>query len=120
MPLRSYRFRSRSQSAKKIERWYEWDQLDVIPAGPWRAAYNETVFSGLGRCLDVPAISSQLYAYPTSQDKTSVQVFDFGQYSCLNGWSMGNAAVSGVRTSLVAAACMVRIQSRLLGIEAGP
>ena len=43
----------------------------------------------------MPAVASQLYAYPITQDKTAVQVFDFGQYSCLNGWSMGNAVVSG-------------------------
>jgi hypothetical protein len=98
---------SRSQSAKNLERWNDWDQLDVIPLGSWRAGYNETVFGGLGRCRDNPSISSQLYAYPTTQDKTSVQVFDFGQYSCLNGWSMGNAAVSGVDTLTAASGlCM--------------
>ena len=45
--------------------------------------------------MDSPPIASQLYAYPTNQQKTAVQIFDFGQYSCLNGWSMGNGVMSG-------------------------
>ena len=87
-----------------------------------RARYNETLFGKLGRCRDHPAVASQLYSYPTAQDKTQIrepkptiaagagagagagadvvvfrcaEIFDFIEYSCLNGWSMGNAATSG-------------------------
>eukprot|EP01045_Picozoa_sp_COSAG04_P032254 COSAG04_NODE_6261_length_1370_cov_0.870968_2_plen_195_part_00 len=61
-----------NESERFVGRWSDWEQLDVIPPSR-RARYNETLFGKLGRCRDHPAVASQLYSYPTAQDKTQIR-----------------------------------------------
>ena len=61
-----------NKSERFVGRWSDWEQLDVIPPTR-RARYNETLFGKLGRCRDHPAVASQLYSYPTAQDKTQIR-----------------------------------------------
>ena len=82
-----------AQALHKLPRWHEWEQISVIPAHR-RHLFNETIFGGLGTCDSHPLIASQ-WASLVSSDNTEVYWFDYRHYSCLNGWSMGNAATTG-------------------------
>jgi hypothetical protein len=85
------------QGVKGLAQWDQWDQKTVIPPS-LRSMYNETAFIKGGRCRDHPAVASQYGTRLELVDgysRTAEAVFDYRSYSCLNGWSMGNAVTSG-------------------------
>lgn len=106
-----------AQSLGKHAHWTDWDQLvrcganccalldfavrsimvlheqqDVIK-GDRKNLYKEIVFAHTGTCKTNPAIAHQYTTY--TDHTTGPIIFDLINYSCLNGWSMGNAAASG-------------------------
>jgi hypothetical protein len=75
--------------------WSSWDQFGIIPATR-KHLYNETIFMGTGRCHEHPRVASQWIQPAHSLEKPDELAFyDLLNYSCLNGWSMGNLAASG-------------------------
>ena len=59
--------------------------------------YREIVFAHTGTCESNPAIAHQIGYDDSAKDRHGGKavLFDLIHYSCLNGWSMGNAAASG-------------------------
>ena len=82
-----------AQSVRGLPRWTDWNQLDVIPEQR-RHLYQEIQFAQLGTCESNPAIAHQ---FTSAKNEISGKplIFDLIHYSCLNGWSMGNAVASG-------------------------
>jgi hypothetical protein len=57
-------------------------------------SYNETTFPKLGKCTSYPVSHQYSYAdiYNKAGVKEATKFYDLIDYSCLNGWAMGNIA----------------------------
>eukprot|EP00854_Cymbomonas_tetramitiformis_P024663 gene24663-30009_t len=77
-----------------LKSWEQFDQFSIIPE-ELRKDYGDTLFPKLGRCLEYP-VAHQYALRPVESDNHTKYVFyDMIDYSCLNGWTMGNIATSG-------------------------
>lgn len=88
-----------NQGLHKLAAWQDWDQLaGAIPNEHTRNKYNETSFPKGGKCSKYPVAhqyARQTHpADPTTRTTDTTVFFDMINYSCLNGWSMGNIAAS--------------------------
>ena len=88
------------QELHSVAAWEDYDQLSIVHATR-RKLYNETVFPKLGRCRSYPV--THQYAkntrYPPGarhpdEPAEAVVFYDMLDYSCTNGWTMGNVAAS--------------------------
>mmetsp|Transcript_26472 Transcript_26472/g.69640 ORF Transcript_26472/g.69640 Transcript_26472/m.69640 type:complete len:526 (+) Transcript_26472:165-1742(+) len=89
--------------AAGVERWQEYDQRTVIPAG-LRDGYPDLMFPGEGPCSLDPLIIHQ-YGTPNNlrshhgahfnpNTTVNLTLWDLYDNSCLNGWTCGNIAAA--------------------------
>ena len=69
--------------------WIDFDQRSVLPTA-FAAKFNRTIFPTHGKCTAYPNIVHQ---YHVVSGKEGFKGFmDLDNYSCTNGWTMGNIA----------------------------
>jgi CubicO group peptidase (beta-lactamase class C family) len=77
-------------------RWGDFDQLKAL--GELRPPLNQTTFMGRGPCSQYPHVVHQYTLRPGARESqegvTAADFVDLYSCSCLNGWTMGNIAVT--------------------------
>ena len=89
---------------RNVKTWEEWDQRDVLlklPSARVRETFANITFPTSGPCSSIPRLSHQygaLVSASLSKDLSDRDhiFYDIDDYSCLNGWTMGNGAFRAV------------------------